>query len=226
MWACYKFSSITWYREFYMKDLLQKITSKKLFFLHNAIDSTNGCSSPKEKDIDFLWLNRIIKERRSDWFISALKKNELKNTANYLIGLTDKTFHTSEQLFVKANRPGNLTILEYTKEPFAYYARAKFFVLPADIVFVNNSLLEAMSCGVVPLISDMPGASMIVEDGKSGFIFTHTQQDFEIAMEKALHLTDEQRSQFSKAAKDKIAKDFSPQKYIEGLREMYELVQE
>jgi hypothetical protein len=60
MWACYKFSSLTWYREFYMKDLLQKITSKKLFFLHNAIDSANGCSSPKEKDIDFLWLNRVI----------------------------------------------------------------------------------------------------------------------------------------------------------------------
>ena len=96
--------------------------------------------------------------------------------------------------------------------------------MPADIVFANNSLLEAMSCGVVPLISDMPGASMIVEDGKSGFIFKHTQHDFEIVVGKACHLTNEQYSQFSKAAKDKILKDFSPQKYFERLREMYELI--
>lgn len=224
MWACYKFSSIIWYREFYMKDLLQKITSKKLFFLHNAIDFANERPCSKEKDIDFLWLNRVIKERKYDWFISVLKKDELKNTINYLIGLTDKTFHINEQLFVKANKPDNLIILEYTKKPFDYYTRAKFFVLPADIVFVNNSLLEAMSCGVVPLISDMPGASLIVEDGKSGFIFKHTQHDFEMAVERALHLTSEQYSQFSKAAKDKVLKDFSPQKYLEGLREMYELM--
>ena len=224
MWACYKFSSIIWYREFYMKDLLQKITSKKLFFLHNAVDFVNECSPAKEKDIDFLWLNRVIKERKSDWFISVLKKDELKNTVNYLIGLTEKTFHVKEQLFVNANKPDNLIILDYTKKPFEYYTRAKFFVLPADIVFANNSLLEAMSCGVVPLISDMPGASMIVEDGKSGFIFKHTQHDFEMAVEKALHLTNEQYSQFSKAAKDKILKDFSPQKYLKGLTDMYELM--
>jgi glycosyltransferase involved in cell wall biosynthesis len=224
MWACYKFSTIIWYREFYMKDLLQKITSKKLFFLHNAVDFTNGCLPPKKKDIDFLWLNRVIRERRSDWFISVLKKEELKNTVNYLIGLTDKTFHLNEQLFVKANRPGNLVILEYTTDPFDYYSRAKFFVLPAEIVFANNSLLEAMSCGVVPLVSDMPGASIIVEDGKCGFIFKHTQHDFEIAMKKALLLTNAEYLRLSDEAKNKISRDFSPEKYLQGLEEMYQLV--
>jgi glycosyltransferase involved in cell wall biosynthesis len=224
MWACYKFSSIVWYREFYMKDILQKTTSKKLFFLHNAIDPPVEYTPSSKKDIDFLWMNRVIKERRSDWFISVLKKSELKNTVNYLIGLTEKTFHVNEQLFVQDNKPDNLIVLGYTKKPFEYYMRAKFFVLPADIVFANNSLLEAMSYGVVPLISDMPGASMIVEDGKSGFIFKHTPDDFGIAVEKAHNLTDEQYSRFSKAARDNILKEFSLQKYAEGLTEMYELV--
>jgi glycosyltransferase involved in cell wall biosynthesis len=224
MWFCYKFSRIIWYREFYMKDILEKTTSKKLFFLHNAIDPPGKFDPPSKKDIDFLWLNRVIKERRSDWFISVLKKSKFKNTLNYFIGLTEKTFHVNDQLFVQGNKPGNLIVLEYTKKPFEYYIRAKFFVLPADIVFANNSLLEAMSYGVVPLISDMPGSSMIVEDGKSGFVFKHTRDDFEIAVERAHNLTDEQYSQFSKAAKDKILKDFSPQKYLEGLRELYKLV--
>lgn len=223
MWVCYKYSYIIWYREFYMKDLLQQITAKKLFFLHNAIE-VNEYLPLNKKDIDFLWLNRVIKERRSDWFISVLKKHELKNTVNYLIGLIPKSSHANEQLYVKANKPDNCIILEYTKNPFEYYARARFFVLPADIIFANNSLLEAMSYGVVPLISNMPGASLIVDDGKNGFIFNHDEQAFHDTVLKVLNLSETNYNTISAAARKKIIDDFSPQQYFQGLQKMYGLI--
>jgi len=226
MLFCYKFSSITWYREFYMKPLLEKTGAKKLFFLHNAIkienteDWENG-SLKNKKDITFLWLNRVIAERRYDWFINVLKKEELKQTSNYFVGLIPNSNYLKEQEFIKLNKPGNLTIEEYTHTPSKYFKRAKFFVLPAEVVFANHSLLEAMSYGVVPLVSMQPGSELIVENGKNGFIFQHTQEDFEKKMIGAYNLDDSRYSEFSKAAREKIVTDFSEEKYIKGIKELY-----
>ena len=199
MWFCYKFSSLIWYREFYMEEILQKITSKKLFFLHNAIElpenTISSILNPLKKDIDFLWLNRVIRERKSDWFIAALKKEELKNTNNYLIGMVDKTFHMPEQEFVQNNKPANVTIMDYISDPGTYYQRAKFFVLPADVVFANN-----------------------------GFIFNHNEQAFQETILKVIDLNEADYNRLSLAARKKIEIDFSPQKYTDGLKAMYDLL--
>ena len=76
MWFCYKFSSIVWYRELYMRPMLEKVGAKKLFFLHNAIElpvdfKESSLKANEDKDITFLWLNRVIPERKWNWFINA-----------------------------------------------------------------------------------------------------------------------------------------------------------
>src|SRR5690606_30158578 len=53
-------------------------------------------------------------------------------------------------------------IAGFVAHPEEYYRRARIFVLPADIIFANYSLLEAMSHGVVPLVGDGEGAERIV----------------------------------------------------------------
>ncbi|MEO6705248.1 MAG: glycosyltransferase, partial [Ginsengibacter sp.] len=226
MWFCYKFTSITWYRELYMKPKLEKIGAKNLFFLHNAIKMDNTKSQGNgnlktKKDITFLWLNRVIPERRYEWFIEALKKKELKNTVNYLVGLIPNSVYIKEQNFIKLNKPENLTIEEYTQVPSDYFKRAKFFVLPAEVVFANNALLEAMSYGVVPLVSNQPGVELIVEHGRNGFIFQHKYKDFEKNLMDAYNLEDDRYSEFSAAAIDKIITDFSEENYIMGIKELY-----
>jgi glycosyltransferase involved in cell wall biosynthesis len=221
MWFCYRFSSITWYREFYMEPLLKKAGAKNLFFLHNAVDIKNNFEEPlSKKDICFLWLNRVITERRYNWFIDVLKKRELNNTVNYLVGLINSNYN-KEQEIIRLNKPDNLILKEYTDTPSEYFKRAKFFVLPAEVVFANNALLEAMSYGVVPLISNQPGAELIVENEKNGFIFQHSYEDFEKTIMKAYNLDDLAYSEFSAAAKEKIIKDFSAEKYIEGIKKLY-----
>jgi glycosyltransferase involved in cell wall biosynthesis len=78
-----------------------------------------------------------------------------------------------------------------------------------------------MSYGVVPLISNQPGAELIVENEKNGFIFQHSYEDFEKTIMKAYNLDDLAYSEFSAAAKEKIIKDFSAEKYIEGIKKLY-----
>lgn len=222
MWFCYKFSDLIWYKEPYMKKTLQKL-NKNLFFLHNAVKIKNKFPnfSPLHKDITFLWMNRAIPQRRSDWFIEVLKSDELKNTSNYFVGIMPSSVYKSEQDHLKKNKPDNLTIENYCRTPEEFYKRSKFFVLAADVIFANHSLLESMSYGVVPLVSQQSGTDLIVENEINGLVFNHTEKEFTSTMLKALTLSDAEYSRLSNAAIEKIKNDFSEEKYISQIKLMY-----
>lgn len=223
---CYKHSDIVWYRELFMKPILEKTGAKKLFFLHNSVPvDQEDITPPHQKTIDFLWMNRVLPERRSDWFVQVLKKALFKNTRNFLIGLIPGSPYTKEQDYITENKSANLTTKEFVSNPKDYFRTSRFFVMPAEFVFANNALLEAMSSGVIPLISDQQGSELIVENGISGFIFPHTFAGLEEAMEKAINLNEHALIEMSKAAREKIISDFSEEKYFNGIKEMYQLIE-
>ena len=223
MYCCYRYADVIWYREIYMKSELEKITKKPLFFLHNAIHIP-AFIPDNEKEIDFLWLNRVIPERKAKWFINILKKPAFATTKNFLVGVEEGTIFSEEVKWVKENYPANLEIRAYSKTPQDYFKSAKFFVLPADVVFANHALLEAMSYGVVPLISKQPGSSLIVDDNINGFIFEHNEKSMEAAMVNALKLSPENYKKLSVQSRIKMEEDFSVENYAKGLKELYSLI--
>lgn len=222
MWYCYRYATLIWYREPYMEPILEKL-NKNLFFLHNAVKypSPETRTALSQKDITFLWLNRVIPERRYDWFIDVLNKPFFQNTLNYLVGITPASLYKKEQHYVEENKPANLQVAGYTGTPVEFYKRAKFFVLPADVVFANHALLEAMSYGVVPLVSDQKGTRLIVDDS-NGFVFEHTKTAFEAAMIKSFNISDEEYNRLSLAAIKRIKNEFSEEKYMEAIKKLYD----
>lgn len=48
---------------------------------------------------------------------------------------------------------------------------ARFYLSTSALEGMSNALLEAMSFGVVPLVSNVSGARDIVDPGRSGFLF-------------------------------------------------------
>lgn len=227
MWVCYKLSDIVWYREPYMLDLLKKMNVKNTFFLHNAIEQRDEdllhekVSFFKERNIDFLWMNRIIPERRSDWFVHILSKEYFKKSKNILAGILEESTYNQMQESILKNALDNLSVLKFISDPSQKYKKAKFFVLPADIIFANNSLLEAMSYGVVPLVAKQPGTEMIVEDGVNGFVFDYNEESFERAMRKAMETPDEIYISMSLAAQNQIRTHFSFDGYLGNLSKLY-----
>ena len=223
MWSCYQFSDIIWYREIYMRPILEKVTKRKLFFLHNAI-KINASKSRSLKDIDFLWVNRVIRERKYQWFISSLNNDLMKDTKNYLVGMQETEMFKTDTEYVKKNKPANLQLENYTDDPSEFFKRAKFFVLPSDIVFANHSLLEAMSFGVVPLVSQTPGSNLIVEHHKNGFLFDHTPEGLLNAMNEAVDLSEEEYRNYSIQSRKKIQDYFSEDYYLKGIENLYKEV--
>jgi glycosyltransferase involved in cell wall biosynthesis len=215
-----------WYRELYMKPLLEKIRKRGLYFLHNAIEPVYDTPGPAiKKDIDFLWLNRVIPERKYKWFMDIVQKTDFSHTQNFLVGIMPETIFSPDQDYVKNNKPANLVLEPYSNDPGSFFKRARFFVLPADVVFANHALLEAMAYGVVPLVSRQQGSELIVDDHVNGFIFQHTTEGMEAAMQEALRLTSQQYDAYSLSAARKIRDSFSEKKYSDSLSILYKMLE-
>ena len=226
MWICYRFAGKLWYRELYMKSMLERIRENGLFFLHNSIETDQAVTRRNtEKDIDFLWLNRVIPQRKSAWFLQVIAKPKFAQTNNYLVGILKDTLFSPDQEYVMEHKPSNLTLEEYSANPARYFERARFFVLPSDVVFANHALLEAMSYGVVPLVSRQLGSELIVDHGINGFIFAHNPEAFEAAMEEAQQLSAESYESYSASAVQKIKDNFSEARYQEGIATLYKMLE-
>jgi glycosyltransferase involved in cell wall biosynthesis len=227
MRICYYFSHIVWYREVYMKAVLEEMGIRNLYFIHNAVAFPDDSGTPgfHERAIDFLWVNRLTPERRSDWVTDILGYKEFRQTHNVMAGFLSETLYQSEQDYVKNHHPGNLDMMPFVNDPSHLYRNARFFVLPAEFVFANNALLEAMSYGVVPLIVRKPGYDLLVQDQQTGFVSDYTKDGFAAIMEKARQLNQEQWQTLSDAAKRHVRKQFSPVEHKTRLEALYQKIE-
>jgi glycosyltransferase involved in cell wall biosynthesis len=215
MYLTYKYSNIVWYKEPYMLAKLQKIGVKKVAFIHNV------ARAPLQKivnrNIDFIWVNRIISERYSDWFVRNLRHPTLSSTNNYLLGMPQINNQPSQ--YVKDNKPENLIYLGITK-PDDYFLRSKFFVLFSSVIFANHSLLEAMSYGVIPIVNMSLGADLIVQNNVNGFI-VETEEEALATMQKMVNLDSLELQRLSNNSTKTISENFSPTYLLNALQTLY-----
>jgi len=97
------------------------------------------------------------------YLLEAWKVLDLKNSQLIIAGYQNKELIQRYREEIQFEAPG-------TVDPLEYYHRAQIFVLPSLGDPFPRTMLEAMSCGLPVIISDMVGAKDIIEDGREGFI--------------------------------------------------------
>lgn len=218
----YKNSTQVWIRELWMKDALLNLNRTDYFFLSNAITISSEFSHIYNKNYDFIWCNSFIKWRNIDWFIDNLNKDFFLDNSSIILGMLENNKTTDEvESYVKNNKPKKCTLLNF-QNPKEYFLNAKFFILPADIVYLNFALLEAMSYGVVPIVSDVEGTREIVDDGINGIVANHSKEGLEEAMIKAINMSADEYEIMSKNARKKVIEKFSVESWAKELNTMYE----
>lgn len=207
MRTCYRFSDIVWYREKYDQfDIEKKLIgwgSKQLFFLPNAVPKVKFQKRMKSNEIDFLWANRFLKERKTNWVVDFI--NESRDSKGIMLGVKG---NNDEEKYALENQNKYLKVLEY-QDPRPFFYKSKFFVFPSDVVFLNNALLEAMAHGLVPLISNVKLSKSIIDNGINGFIFDHNYESFKKTMKNALALSEDEYLEMSNNAIKKVNDCFS-----------------
>ena len=218
----FRYANKVWIRELWMIDELTKIRKKDYFFLSNAISVSDKYNFSSAKKIIFSWMNSLKKWRNVPWFIDVLNHNDFKYTKNILMGIMDSKNKdvASQEKYVVDNKPNNLSVYNFG-DPDRFAFDSKFFVLPADIVYLNFSLIESMGKGIVPIVSDVDGAREIVDDGINGIVAKHSKEGLEEAMHKAINMTKDEYETMSKNARTNVVDKFSVESWAKELNTMY-----
>ena len=102
-----------------------------------------------------------------------------------------------------------------------------FFVSASEREGQSNSLLEAMSCGCIPIVADASGASDVVTPGRTGFLVAGAGPDaFAAAIQQALALPASDRRDMSRAirefTRDQLSVDAIAAKTLSALQTIRE----
>ncbi len=197
----FNFSKIVWVKEPYMIDRLSFINNqKKINLIPNCVEPIYNYKR-EDFNIDFLWVNRFADTRTPQIVIKSLQKLEFeKNFKSIFLGDLENKY--------KKFSSNNIKILNFT-EPYKYYISSKFFIVSGKRIFGNNSLLEAMNYGLIPIVNKSQDIDKIIKHGNNGFICENNTKSFYEILKYCIELDEKTYKNISIRAKKTINEKFN-----------------
>jgi glycosyltransferase involved in cell wall biosynthesis len=111
-------------------------------------------------------------------------------------------------------------LLPWTPDVRQHIEWGDVFLLPAEIVFLNYALLEAMGSGMPAIIQRTDASSLIIDHGLDGMIVGSSEAEWLNAMRMSV-VSPELRCRQGARAQRKVAKQFSSEASAVKWREIY-----
>ncbi len=170
-----------------------KINSNKIKLVHNWTAKEEFLKVGKIKNyniknriINFLFVGWLEKEKGVIEILKALKFLDSKGFKLKFTFIGDGTLMKFSKKFIEDNNLIGKVFLEGWKKPSEmkkYYRNSDVFVLPSWAEGMPNALIEALSCGLASIVTDVGMISNYLEDNYSAIILP-TQNVF--SLEKAM----------------------------------------
>lgn len=162
------------------------VKKEKLLKIPNGVDTKEFKIPEKEEKIKFKKLLGIGEDIPVIIYTGTIQK---KKNLKILIKLAEamKKEGKKYKVLIVGDGPERKTMEKEVREKelenfIVFTGRQKnvksflyasdIFVLPSFVEGLSNSLLEAASCGLPCVVSDIPGNREVVEDGRNGFLIS------------------------------------------------------
>ena len=151
------------------------ISGEKIKILPNSIDIDKFHSNDSsQKKYDIISLGRLSSEKKLDNLLSIIKKIATSNP-EIKVGIAGKGPEKDKIMSIikKFNLEDNIFLLGYVgyvDDIVKFYNSGKVFVLTSRTEGLPRTVLEAMSCGIPCVTSNVGDIKDIIDDGENGFI--------------------------------------------------------
>ncbi len=224
-----KMSDLVIAKEFHLNEAALGLRlGHKTHMLHNCVPDVWGIMSPYAgRTIDLLFLNTPRRMRHVLFLVDVIAKLLERNPGLKVtiagFGVLDEKYNSIEldyqrDVLHKIEALGlkdKIELKGFVRNAPELMSASKVFILPADVIYCNYALLEAMSCGCVPVVADGEGARLVVEDGVGGFVRPLSVPAFVDAVESALQ--PEMWERYSQNARRKIDEEYSIESWYAGI---------
>lgn len=150
---------------------------------------------------DVIWVGRLAPIKRVDLLLRALAlvAQAIPVVKTTIVGDGDLR-RPLERLARELGIDRNVSFVGHRVDVGSWLSRAKVFVLTSDSEGLSLALMEAMSCGLPAVVSDVGELSWLVEHGVNGYL-VHERTPEAYAQRIAELLTNEiRRERFAEAA--------------------------
>ena len=187
------------------------IDKEKIEILSGTIDTKRFFPDPSEKRYDLITTAELIPRKRIDVFleiVSRLKKDGFKIKA-VILGDGELRRYL-EDLSKRLGLEEIVQFAGFDSDVEKYLNVSRIFLLPTQNEGLSVSMLEAMSCGLVPVVSKVDDLGDAVKDGVNGRLLDK-------------HDIDGFVSAISELLKDQKILEFYSKKAIEVVRESFSI---
>lgn len=224
-----KMSDLIIAKEFYLNEGAVRLKlGHKTHMLHNCVPCVSDVvPSYADRTIDLLFLNTPRRMRHVLFLVDVIAKLLERNPGMKVtiagFGVLDEKYNSIELDYQREvlhkvealELKDKIELKGFVRNAPELMSASKVFILPADVIYCNYALLEAMSCGCVPVVADGEGARLLVEDGVGGFVRTLSVPAFVDAVERALQ--PEMWERCSGNARRKIDEEYSIESWYAGI---------
>ena len=114
-----------------------------------------------------------------------------------------------EKLAAQKRNAGRIVFAGFQERVVDFLRMSDIFALPSDIEGLSNAMMEAMAVGLIPVVTDVPGAGETIRNGVDGFIVERTSVAVCAGLKKALALPEGEALKMSSEARGSIQKKFN-----------------
>jgi glycosyltransferase involved in cell wall biosynthesis len=164
------------------------------------------------------------KKRIPFWLEAVRDRRLLPRLSLLVVGNLDED--TSRLLDDPALAPRSLRLPFCAPSELAgLYSACDYIAIPSGFDGMPNVLLEAMACGVAPIVSDAGAMGEVIREGETGFVFTAENRDAAgAATERALDLGESELRAMSDRVRRDVAEQFTVEREVGVLQRMLEQI--
>jgi glycosyltransferase involved in cell wall biosynthesis len=121
-----------------------------------------------------LYVGILNRRKNVDGALRAFRSAVMEGAPGHLVlvGPPDDDAEYVQTLRTDCNAPelaGRVTIAGYRDNVVDYLQASDLFLFPSKREGMPNAVLEAMACGLPPLVSSSAGVAAVIDDGRNGF---------------------------------------------------------
>jgi glycosyltransferase involved in cell wall biosynthesis len=206
------------------KDLARwAIPRERVHVIPNGIDlPEEGGRQSRNGVVHFVSMGRLDVDKAVDQTIRAFADLSADAPAHLTILGDGPCRRELEALSRRLGQERRIVFTGAVGDVTPYLKEADVYLSTSVSEGMSNALLEAMSSGVMPVVSRVSGADDLVEDGVSGFLFPPGDETALAArLEESLAMTRERRRATGEAAREAIRARFSLEKVVERHLTLY-----
>lgn len=175
---------------------------------------------PKGKNIEFIFIARIMKEKGIDQYLATAEfiKNKYPNTVFHILGECEESYM---DILKDMQDKGSIVYHGRQDDVREFHNISNCTIHPTYYPEgMSNVLLESAACGRPIITTDRPGCKEIVDKGINGYVVKErNSNDLIKKVEEFLKLSYEEKRSMGLNGREKVEKEFSRKIVVDSYME-------